>query len=202
MSQRLVIKFIYDKELIATIYYRWSGFTLSSLEETKSLLDNIYFSPSFYNIPPYYNLKNYKKAVIFQIISYLEANGGGLDPDDREFAEKYFLNRNFSTSVNSIYGVLALSPDSMRYMLHTADAVVEINFDTGRIYNDTLTICNMDQYIDRYCNGNDENLYIPLLNFELIDIDFNNLDNTIKILKSSSSSSYIEPNSSLIYVLY
>ena len=202
MSQRLVIKFIYDKELIATIYYRWSGFTLSSLEETKSLLDNIYFSPSFYNIPPYYNLKNYKKAIIFQIISYLEANGGGLDPDDREFAKKYFLRSDFSTSINSNYGVLAFSPDSMRYMLSTADAVIEINFDTSKIYNDTLTICNMDKYIDRYCNGNDENLYIPLLNFDLIDIDFNDLDKTIKTLKSSSSSSYIDPNSSLIYVLY
>lgn len=202
MSQRLVIKLIYDKELIATIYYRWSGFTLSSLEETKSLLDNIYFSPSFYNIPSYYNLKNYKKAIIFQIISYLEANGGGLDPDDREFAEKYFLNRNFSTSINSNYGVLAFSPNSMRYMLSTADAIVEINFDTGKIFNDTLTICNMDQYIDHYCNGNDENLYIPLLNFDLIDIDFNDLGNIIEILKISSYSSYIDPNSSLIYVLY
>lgn len=202
MSQRLVIKFIYDKELIATIYYRWSGFTLSSLEETKSLLDNIYFSPSFYNIPSYYNLKNYKKAIIFQIISYLEANGGGLDPDDREFAEKYFLNRNFSTNINSNYGVLAFSPDGMRYMLSTADAVVEINFDTSKIFNDTLTICNMDQYIDNYCNGNDENLYIPLLNFDLIDIDFNDLGNIIEILKISSYSSYIDPNSSLIYVLY
>ena len=205
MRQNLVIKCIYNNELIATIYYHGNRFrfTLSSLEETKSLLDNIFSSPQLYNIPPYYNLKDYKKVMIFQIISYLEANGGGLAPNDREFAEKYFLNRNFSKSVNSNYGVLAFSPNCMHYMLNTADAIMEINFDICKVHNDTLAIYNIDKYIDDYCDGNDENLYIPSLDFDLIDIDFNDLDNTIKTLKSSNSYySYIDPNSSLIYVLY
>ena len=108
MRQNLVIKCIYNNELIATIYYHGNRFrfTLSSLEETKSLLDNIFSSPQLYNIPPYYNLKDYKKVMIFQIISYLEANGGGLNPNDREFAEKYFLNRIFLINLDNLFQII------------------------------------------------------------------------------------------------
>ena len=69
--------------------------------------------------------------------------------------------------------------------------------------SDTVAMYNIDKYSGDYCDGNDENLYMPSLEFDLIDIDFNDLDNTIKTLKSSNSYySYIDPNSSLIYVLY
>lgn len=194
MGQRLVVKCIYDKELIATIYYHWSGFTISSLEETKSILDSLDLS-KFYN-------EESKEDIIFQLINYLEKNGGGVDVDDRGLAKECFSEYNFSTNVDRNCGLLAFSPDNMESMINIAEGIVEINFDTCKIHNDVLAEYDIDDYLEYFCDGNDENLYIPSLDFDLIDIGFNDLEDVIERLKRGDSFAYINSNNSLVYTLY
>ena len=74
MGQRLVITIEKNEEAIAAIYYHWSAYTYSALQETKKVVDCIY---------------NYRDEtqdeILLRLIKFIEANGGGIRATTEEF---------------------------------------------------------------------------------------------------------------------
>lgn len=85
MGQRLVITVHAFDEDIATIYYHWSAYTTSALQEAKDIIDNV----------DWFNSSN-KDELILRITKYLESCGGGVDFDDRKTFEENIQARSLA----------------------------------------------------------------------------------------------------------
>lgn len=127
MGQRLVITVRKEKKDIAKIYFHWSGYSASALEETRSLLKEI-------------DIKEEDiKKLQFNIIRACESMGGGIDggAGSAEFSYvcNMFPNVNFKEDPNRNCGLVALSENDMEEMQLWSNGNIVIDLDYNRIYN-------------------------------------------------------------------
>ena len=127
MGQRLVITVRKEREDIAKIYFHWSGYSVSALEETRSLLADIDTKE-----------ENIKKLQL-SIILACESMGGGIDggAGSKEFSYvcNIFPNVNFKGDPNRNFGLVALSENDMEEMQRWSEGNIVIDLDYNRIYN-------------------------------------------------------------------
>lgn len=127
MGQRLVITVRKEKKDIAKIYYHWSGYSDSALEETKALLKEIDTKE-----------ENIKKLQL-SIIRACESMGGGIDggAGSKEFSyvRNIFPNVNFKGDPNRNFGLVALSENDMEEIQRWSEENIVIDLDYNRIYN-------------------------------------------------------------------
>lgn len=127
MGQRLVITVRKEQKDIAKIYFHWSGYSESALEETRSLLKDIDTKE-----------ENIKKLQL-SIIRACESMGGGIDggAGSKEFSYvcNIFPNVNFKGGPNRNFGLVALSENGMEEMQCWVDGNIVIDLDYNRIYN-------------------------------------------------------------------
>lgn len=72
MGQRLVITVHAFDEDIATIYYHWSAYTTSALDEAQKILKNVKWEDT-----------TSKDELILRIVRFMESNGGCIDFEDK-----------------------------------------------------------------------------------------------------------------------
>ena len=130
MGQRLVITVRKEQEDIAKIYFHWSGYSVSALEETRSLLKDIDT-----------NEEDIKKLQL-NIIRACESMGGGIDggagSEEFSYVCNMFPNVSFKEDPNRNCGLVALSENDMEKIQLWSNGNIVIDLDYNRIYNSVL----------------------------------------------------------------
>ena len=130
MGQRLVITVRKEQEDIAKIYFHWSGYSVSALEETRSLLKDIDTKE-----------ENIKKLQL-NIIRACESMGGGIDggagSEEFSYVCNIFQNVSFKEDPNRNCGLVALSENDMEKIQLWSNGNIVIDLDYNRIYNSVL----------------------------------------------------------------
>lgn len=134
MGQRLVITVHAFNEDIATIYYHWSAYTTSALQEAKDIIDNV----------DWFNSSN-KDELILRITKQLESRGGGVFVDDRKLFEEKYPDEKFDDDVSRNDGLIAISEETMKRMQYWSEGDMTIDFDTEKVYNDVLFTYESDE---------------------------------------------------------
>ena len=125
MGQRLVVTIEKNKKSIAKIYYHWSAYTGSALEETRNIINCIY------------NHKDEtEKEMLLRLIRFCEENGGGIDgvPSEFDYIRSLYPNEMFKDNgISRNYGLIALSEKNMADMQSWSEGDVYINLDTDQV---------------------------------------------------------------------
>lgn len=134
MGQRLVITIHAFDEDIATIYYHWSAYTTTAIQEARDIIDKV----------DWFNTSN-KDELVLLITRYLESCGGGVDIHDRKVFEEKYPGEEFSNDVDGSYGLIAISEDSMAQQQNLSQGDLTIDFDTEKVYNEVMFTYESDE---------------------------------------------------------
>lgn len=126
MGQRLVISVNRDSKRIATVYYHWSGYTVSALEEVLHLA-NIY--NSHYEIME--NLNN--DEFVIQLAACIHG-GGGFSEESKKFLEKKLSRNDLRLAENRNDGIFDVTEDGMADSDSWAEADASIDF-TRKVFS-------------------------------------------------------------------
>lgn len=177
MGQRLVITIHAFDEDIAKIYYHWSAYTTSALQEAKDIIDNV----------DWFNSTS-KDELILRITRQLEKCGGGVNIRDREEFKKKYPNETFKDGIDRNYGLIAITDDGMEELEHWSQGDLTIDFDTEKVYNDVMFTYESDEEFkqDRLDAGfEDDDIdvkNIKQLLFDPTEVHFFALDSAIETL--------------------
>lgn len=127
MGQRLVITIHAFNEDIAKIYYHWSAYTMSALQEARDIIDKV----------DWFNTSN-KDELVLCITRCLESCGGGVDFYDRKVFEEKYPDEEFSNDADRSYGLIAVSEDSMKRQEKWSEGDLTIDFDAEKVYNEVM----------------------------------------------------------------
>lgn len=136
MGQRLVISVWRNEdsqEKLATIYYHWSAYTMSALEEVRSLIRGIRDN--------YNDYKNTSDTDIqYHLIKYCENRGGGImgrDADcELEYIKTVFPNHEFKIDmIGRNKGLIAISNEGMNDLQTLSEGDIDIYLEERRVDN-------------------------------------------------------------------
>lgn len=179
MGQRLVITIHAFNEDIAKIYYHWSAYTTSALQEAKDIIDNV----NWFN-------STSKDELILRITRQLEKCGGGVSIRDREAFKKKYPNETFNNDIDRNYGLIAIMDDGMEELEHWSEGDLTIDFDEEKVYNDVMFTYESDEEFkqDRADAGfEDDDVDVKSIQKILLDpteVHFFALDFAIKTLNN------------------
>lgn len=125
MGQRLVITLEQNDKAVAAIYYHWSAYTYSALQETKDVINCIYNGE-----------RETIDKTLLRIIRHLEASGGGIRGVDDEFKyiKSLYPGEEFKTDGYSRNnGIIALSSKGIADLRSWSEGDVYINLDTDQV---------------------------------------------------------------------
>ena len=96
MGQRLVITANYKNQEIAKIYFHWSAYTVSALQEAYDLINEI-------NISDYTTIEDLQ----LQLIRYCESNGGCVDggahSEEMQYVKFIFPRESSNCYIKTVY---------------------------------------------------------------------------------------------------
>lgn len=167
MGQRLVISVkrnFEDKKDLCKIYYHWSGYSSSSLERAKDIIDFMITNNCD---------KLSDSEVILKLIRHLEEDGGGITNSDLEYVKKLYPNETFKEEwVNRNLGIIAVSEEIQADIQSWSEGDVVISINDKKWSNQCFNWCG--QTIEEV----KENAYwLDGYNFDdIAPIDYN-LDN-------------------------
>lgn len=177
MGQRLVITIHAFSEDIAKIYYHWSAYTTSALQEAKDIIDNV----------NWFDTTN-KDELILRITRQLEKCGGGVDIRDREAFKEKYPNEAFEDDINRNYGLIAITECGMKELEHWSEGDLTIDFDAEKVYNEVMFAYASDEEFkqerkDAGFEDDDVDVKdIKRLLFDPTEVHFFALDSAIKAL--------------------
>ena len=184
MGQRLNIEIKKGGKLLANSYYHWSGFSKSSLQLTKKIIDNFE--------------KVKEDNEIKQAIKLLSFTGSGLTRESIDYCYKNIPNfslledeeKDVFTTTYSICictgrndGLLDVTEQEMKETEEWEEGRITIHIDTKTFDFDVLTnVSNKDWWLDDLKKENklDE---IPTYSIQLKDIPFNEIDNLLNTIE-------------------
>ena len=177
MGQRLVITVETNENVLAKIYYHWSGYTTSALYETKKVIDCIYDHND-----------ETERELQLRLVHFCEENGGGItgteEYNEHEYIQSLFPNETFKTENYSRNdGLIALSEKGMNGLQRWSEGDVYINIE-----EDTVDFCvyggyeSLEEYVEERKEWDDEfegltleeipDIGYTLGLFDVSDIDF------------------------------
>lgn len=176
MGQRLVITIHAFDEDIAKIYYHWSAYTTSVLQEAKDIVDNV----NWFNATS-------KDELILRITRQLEECGGGVNIRDREAFKKKYPNETFKDDINRNYGLIAITDDGMGELEYWSEGDLTIDFDEETVYNEVMFTYVSDEEFrqemaDSGYEDDDIDKNIKQLLFDPTEVRFFALDSAIETL--------------------
>lgn len=178
MGQRLVITIHAFDEDIAKIYYHWSAYTTSALQEAKDIIDNV----------KWFDAAN-KDELILRITKQLEKCGGGVNIRDREAFKEKYPNEVFEDDINRNYGLIAITERGMEELEYWSEGDLTIDFDAEKVYNEVMFTYESDEEFkqDRADAGFEEDdvdvKNIQKILFDPTEVYFFALDSAIKTLR-------------------
>lgn len=140
MGQRLVISVRHLGENVACLYYHWSAYTISALEEARKVWDCICEKDDLS-----------VQDLQLRLIRMVEGSGGGIEGGEgsTEFAriQSMFPDETFKIrDISRNDGLIAISEVGMNRMLDWAEGTVTVDMDEGMIENDVFFLSDLDEY--------------------------------------------------------
>ena len=143
MGQRLVIQNQINGESVNVIYYHWSAYTESSIEELKEFANRLSVnyknrSDSFFAIltdagreliekPDNGSLTDNEKIDLFNLMTYFSVSGtGASDKDSLKYLSQYTTDIN-RQNVSRNEGLLAITEDDQEDTLGWSEGTVRTN---------------------------------------------------------------------------
>ena len=180
MGQRLVITANYKNQEIAKIYFHWSAYTVSALQEAYDLINEI-------NISDYTTIEDLQ----LQLIRYCERHGGcidgGANSDEMKYVKFIFPKEEFKGNGSRNQGLIAISDIGRDEIQGNSEGDLIINFDSQEISNYCYSGWDLAEYKnyrkDEYEEEVDFNS-MESLDLDLGCIPFNDLSSAIADLQS------------------
>lgn len=182
MGQRLVATIKNNGRDLAKIYYHWSAYTVSSLIEAKDIVNCIYNHSD-----------ETEKELQLRLIRFCEKNGGGIDgggySEEFKRIQAMFPNEKFKTeNISRNCGLIALSEDGMDDIQSWSEGDLDIIIDEDIIINE---VCWGYESLEDYKESMDwdegsKNMKledIPEIEYDLSEIDINEIDDVIDALR-------------------
>ena len=123
MGQRLVITANYKNQEIAKIYFHWSAYTVSALQEAYELINEI-------NITDCTTIEDLQ----LQLIRYCERHDGCVDggahSEEMKYVKFIFPKEEFKGNGNRNNGLIAISDVGRDEMQRYSEGDLIINFDS------------------------------------------------------------------------
>lgn len=165
MGQRLVMSIKKDGESLAAVYFHWSGYTISALQEAKEFVESLECNPV---------------DVRLHTIRFYEKRGGGIvgGEDSPEFSriQEMYPNDSFKKENRSRNeGLVAITDKGIRELEDWAEEVMDIELDTRQVRNFVLYEDFEDDFEKKEREVKDDPFTIP----------FDNLDNVIQELQEA-----------------
>lgn len=174
MGQRLVITVRKEREDIAKIYFHWSGYSVSALEETRSLLEDIDI-----------NEEDIKKLQL-NIIRACESMGGGIDggagSEEFSYVCNMFPNLSFKEDPNRNCGLVALSENDMEKIQLWSNGNIVIDLDYNRIYNSVLHEYHSLEEYEAYTDESADEVYCCESDIDIADFRMEYIDEVIDFI--------------------
>lgn len=174
MGQRLVITVRKEQEDIAKIYFHWSGYSVSALQETRSLLEAIDT-----------NEEDIKKLQL-NIIRACESMGGGIDggagSEEFSYVCNMFPNVNFKGDPSRDFGLVALSERGMSEMQCWIDENIVIDLDCNRIYNSVFYEYHSIEEYEEETDQSADSVYCYESDIDITDFRMEYIDEVIDFI--------------------
>lgn len=128
MGQRLVVTVNKNGKDIAKIYYHWSAYSLSALQEARDIINVLYDD------------ENKIKDLRLRLIRFCEQNGGGIDGGEnsnewKRIAEMYPKEIFKKDNISRNYGLIALSEVGMENIQTWSEGDIYIEMDDDKVIN-------------------------------------------------------------------
>lgn len=177
MGQRLVVSVRHLGEDIARIYYHWSAFSVSALEEARKVVETIYDDDDMS-----------VRALQLRLIRMVEESGGGIDggKNGTELARivPMFPEEEFKeSSASRNNGLIALSKSGMEHLLYWAEGTVTIDLDEDMIENDVYYDYDLESYMEENDAGQVRLDDFPDIGVELSYFPVSYLDHVLEKLQ-------------------
>ena len=175
MGQRLVITVVKDQREVASIYYHWSAYSTSALQEARELIDAMIDDTS-------------DKDFRLKLIRFIESVGGCIDggKDSKEFIEiqKMFPDETFKESGSRNNGLIALTDEGRESLKSWSEGDLTIDFDNDMVYNSVYNETTLEEYNDWREDDDKVTLEdIPeRLDIDIHSIPFGDIENMIGTL--------------------
>ena len=161
MGQRLNIEILKGEKLLANAYYHWGGYTSSSIELTKHLINNI-------------NNSNNIEIDVIYAIKLLESTKAGMT--DEEIS--YFKNENkidlkFKECSSRNEGIIAISPEGMNKTRYWEEARVSIDIENKKVKFKAIRLYNTPEQIQEWISDYEEDINnLPIYYINSFDFTF------------------------------
>lgn len=178
MGQRLVVTVRKNEEDICKIYYHWSAYTMSALDEAKKIVDCIYN-----------NEDETTRELQLRLIRFCEKNGGCIDMayggSEAKYIQSIFPEEEFEEDGSRNYGLIAISQDGMDNLQSLSEGDLTIDLDEERIYNDVLFIYddNEEEFWENHDWFDEDDRVIETVGYDISEFDIGELDDVIRELK-------------------
>ena len=185
MGQRLIISIEKDGMPISKLYFHWSAYTVSALDETKKVVDCIYNHED-----------ETVKELQLRLIRFCEQNGGGIRGDDYEFEyiRNAFPGEVFKTNDYSRNnGLIAISEKGMEELQFWSEGDVIINLDEDEInFGVYAGYEDFEEYVEERQEWDDEFEgitleEIPDIGYDIGWISVEELDNVIAAVDEANA---------------
>ena len=157
MGQRLVVEIGKDNKLLATIYFHWSGYTRSTYEECRkivNILEGKEVNSTSLNTADLTKLelveihtKRAEEDLRERLLRGMEDLGGGADIEDVEYIENTLGIKCNNQKVSRNNGLVQFSEAQMNDAIGWAEASARIDLD-DRTINIVYAFCNYDEEYD------------------------------------------------------
>ena len=190
MGQRLVITAKYKNQEIAKIYFHWSAYTVSALQEAYDLINEI-------NITDCTTIEDLQ----LQLIRYCERHDGCVDggahSEEMKYVKFIFPKEEFKGNGNRNNGLIAISDVGRDEMQRYGGGDLIINFDSQEVSNYCYIGWDLTGYKnyrkDEYGEEVDFNS-MESLDLDLGCIPFNDVSSAIADLQSLNDYVYFTGN--------
>lgn len=218
MGQRLVMTIRKNGEDICKLYYHWSAYTSSALQEAKKIVDaittdefetethyikNVKDEERKFSLIP---LEKAKEDIRLRILRYLENTGGGIDGgcDSTEFQYMKELYpdikfKPFNISRNE--GLFACSEDAMDDLQSWSEGDIVIDLDEKIVINEVFYTYFSEEEVKEYYNITGD---IPFINdLGLSCIPFDKIDSVLeRVVEMEEISDYVFKNALNEYIAF
>lgn len=190
MGQRLVITANYKNKEIAKIYFHWSAYTVSALQEAYDLINEI-------NISDDTTIEDLQ----LQLIRYCESHGGcvdgGANSEEMKYVKFIFPKEEFKGNGDRNQGLIAISDIGRDEMQRYSEGDLIINFDSQEVSNYCYIGWDLARYKDYRKDEYEEE--VDFNSMESLDLDmgciqFNDVSSAIADLQSLNDYVYFTGN--------
>ena len=190
MGQRLVITANYKNQEIAKIYFHWSAYTVSALQEAYDLINEI-------DISDYTTIEDLQ----LQLIRYCESHGGCVDggahSEEMQYVKFIFPKEEFKDNGSRNQGLIAISDIGRDEMQENSEGDLIINFDSQEVSNYCYICWGLAGYKNYRKEEYEEE--VDFNSMESLDLDigripFNDVSSAIADLQSLNDYVYFTGN--------